>query len=136
MCGRECWGAGTEKKAELQDRQSTPSSLQLKTSLHLSEKNCEEAGTRIPGKEQTEQPPELTEEWGSTVPPQTTTEQLPHSHTTGWHPQEGFTLSNEAKLSVHQRQLWITLTQLRSSSLKDQSMTRNLTACQTKINTI
>lgn len=53
-----------------------------------------------------------------------------------WHPQKGFTLSNEAKLSVHQRQLWITLTQLRSTSPKDQLMTRNLTACQTKINTL
>lgn len=73
-CGTECWGAGAEKQAELQDLQSTPSSLQPKTSLHLSEKNCEEAGTRIPGKEQTEPPPELTQEWGSTVPPQTTTE--------------------------------------------------------------
>ena len=70
------------------------------------------------------------------MPPQATREWLPHSHSTAWHPQKGFTFSNEAKLSVHHRQLWITLTQLRSSSLKDQLMTRNLTACQTKINII
>lgn len=61
MCGTEYRGAGTVKKTELQDLQSTPSSLQLKTSLQLCEKNCEEAGTRMPGEERTEQPPELTQ---------------------------------------------------------------------------